>query len=128
MPHYKLNGILNHEVGHGFDTIGAYSNSSGFNAAYTSDVASMNKLVKRNLKYYLQTGSVGRQEAFAELFADLMGGGSGADVSINVSRFFPRSTKYINGILGKKVAPVVAKAKVTVPKVVAPKAIRKQFL
>jgi len=52
----------------------------------------------RNLEYYLQPGSAGREEAFAELFGVILGGGS----ELSTAKFmkgFPETIRTIKTFL-----------------------------
>jgi len=108
----RIREILNHETGHGYDAtgIGLQSNHRDFKAVYLRDVKSLtDKTIKtERLNYFLPKGDVagkglfgdpteaGRVETFAQIFADAAGvGGSGHDIR----KFFPGSTKYVEGLL-----------------------------
>ena len=77
----RVSGVLRHEFGHAFDIAtgglhGARSAAPEFIVKYRQDVASLTASQRSELSYYLQEQRAGRQEAFAEAFAILLGGGS----------------------------------------------------
>jgi hypothetical protein len=79
----RVGGVLRHELGHAFDmasgSAGQFlSDHPEFLAAYNADLAGMNAEQRAELEYYLQPSEAGRQEAFAEAFGILFGGGSDA--------------------------------------------------
>jgi len=99
-----LKYTINHETGHGFNhsVKVSYSDSEFFKAAYKKDIAKLtpNDITKNDLKYFLQEGSAGRDETFADLFSELMGQGQQAlTVGNKLKQFFPESTKYIEDLL-----------------------------
>ncbi len=113
-----LKQVLNHETGHAFDATRSggrfysYSNTDKFKAAWKKDIIGLGGETgarKKGFRYYIQSGSAGMEETFAEVFADVVGA-AGQPMRIN----FPNCAKYIDDLLGKKVVPVAAKAKVTV--------------
>ena len=72
----RRQGVLRHEAGHGFDRVlGHASLHPDFVAAYNKDVAAIDPR-EGGLVYYLQAGSAGREEVFAEVFAQVHGGGA----------------------------------------------------
>jgi len=90
-------GVLNHETGHGFDkSISAvYSDTSEFVLAYSKDVRALTQkgMREKGLQYYRR-----RSEAFAEVFADIMGQGASPSKTA-ISKFFPNCKKYIEDLL-----------------------------
>ncbi len=100
VPSSRVESVFRHEVGHAFDratgAAGLYQSAgAGFMFAYHRDVTRMPEKNRTALNYYLQRGAAGRQEAFAEAFAILLGGGSDA---ANRSRFesgFPTVMRYV---------------------------------
>ncbi len=85
-------GVFRHEIGHGVDeALGNHSFTPAFRAAYAADVAALAD--KAGLEYYLQPGHAGPQEAWAETFADLYGGGCVA--SNELARRFPKCAELI---------------------------------
>ncbi len=94
-------GGMNHEIGHGFNrTFGAapVSNSTRFKSAYLKDTKNLTdvSISENNLQFFLQKGWRGRDETFAEVFADIMGTGS---VRADIDKFFPNVTKHIEDLL-----------------------------
>jgi hypothetical protein len=88
-------GVVLHESGHAYDhALGRVSSTSpAFIDAYKDDVKYMPKTAKPGLRYFLQKGSAGRSEAFAETFAWTVGEkGSGRT---DLRLFFPRVAKLI---------------------------------
>lgn len=102
MSNESIKGVLNHETGHGFNrTIsGGYSSTTEFKTAYTNDlrtIGTVESMQKKGIEYFYQGGSqAGRDETFAEVFADLMGTGSSDK---NVSQYFPNCKVYIEDLL-----------------------------
>jgi hypothetical protein len=91
----RVEEVVRHEIGHAFDAaLGARdsyrSSSSEFLLAYRRDAADMNAEDRERLAYYLQNQQAGRQETFAEAFAELHGGGSSPDRADAFRRAFPR--------------------------------------
>jgi hypothetical protein len=81
VPSARVAGVLRHELGHAFDMVNGGRNrfrseSKDFRAAYLADVRKMTAESNQELAYYLQDSDAGRQEAFAEAFGILLGGGS----------------------------------------------------
>jgi hypothetical protein len=77
----RVAGVLRHELGHAFDMISGdgqqfRSATAVFLAAYHADLARMSAEQRQELAYYLQQQEAGRQEAFAEAFGIVFGGGS----------------------------------------------------
>ncbi|MDE2105960.1 MAG: hypothetical protein KGL39_52545 [Patescibacteria group bacterium] len=70
----RLKGVLYHEAGHGLDAaIGGSSTAPRFAKAYAADVAAMSTDTKEAMSYFLQPGSAGPNETFAEVFANVLG-------------------------------------------------------
>jgi len=101
--------LLRHEYGHAWDLISRLSNTQQFISAYESDAAVLRGWLSRTdvmppdaieqLGYMLQSGQAGRQEAFAEIFAYLHGGGTASH--IDALQSFPEATKVVNAMLEK---------------------------
>jgi hypothetical protein len=92
----RIPGVLSHETGHGFDySLGSPSiNSKRFKDAYDEDVKNIAPDKRENIEYYLQGGSpAGRQEAFAETFANHLG--QHTSWVANITPFFPRTAVLI---------------------------------
>lgn len=90
----RVEEVVRHEIGHAFDAaIGAddgyRSSSSSFLLAYRRDAASMEGEDRETLAYYLQNLQAGRQETFAEAFAEIHGGGSSPERAEAFRRAFP---------------------------------------
>jgi len=100
VPEKRVIGVLNHETGHAFNTVGMYSETNEFKLAYKKDVSNLTQLdiAENNLRYFLQSGSVGRDETFAESFAVLSGQGSNV-WGDDITKFFPNSAKYVKDLL-----------------------------
>ncbi len=97
-------GVLRHELGHAFDMTsgGRYrfrSSVPQFVARYRRDVAALDAGQQRELAYYLQSRSAGRQEAFAEAFAIVLGGGSDVTRRPEFERGFPEVMDYLREAL-----------------------------
>lgn len=81
VPNRRVAGVLRHELGHTFDRVlggrsGFCSSTTGFVRAYQRDLSELSGSQRKLLGYYVQRRSAGRQEAFAEAFAVVLGGGS----------------------------------------------------
>jgi hypothetical protein len=81
-------GVFRHEIGHLLDRLfGGLSAQERFRAAYERDLERL--LSQEDLfdecSYYVQDGIVGRKEAFAELFAILMGGGAARNAPVKMA-------------------------------------------
>lgn len=106
----RIKGGINHETGHALDFArGRISNSTTFKAAYKKDLLSINKneFVKRRIKYYLQSGEAGRQETFAELFAQHLGEGASKS---DLIQLFPNCSKHVDDILKGRVVTKIKAA------------------
>lgn len=69
-------GIVRHEFGHAMDQyLGNYSHSKQFMDAYNKDAQALPASERETVNYFLQSGSAGAEETFAELFACLNGQG-----------------------------------------------------
>lgn len=90
-------GVIRHEIGHGIDKSGPrrLSHARRFRAAYAADVADL--ATTAGLEYYLQVGDAGLQELFAELFAQLSGGGA---ARIDLPAHFPRCAAILRRLIG----------------------------
>jgi hypothetical protein len=95
----RASGVLRHEVGHVYDRVlGDMSkNDPAFIAAYQSDL----KIVQARpdaplFSYFTQSGEAGRSETFAELFAELLGGGAG---NARVAQAFPATAAILKKVL-----------------------------
>jgi len=70
----RAGGVSRHETGHALDEcLGNFSGSKEFKVAYNADVAHQAGTMD---PYYLQPNGAGESETFAEVFAQLHGGGS----------------------------------------------------
>ncbi len=96
--------ILRHEMGHAVDKVFGklftpLSETRAFKLAYNKDkeyIESLQLSKQKQLSYYLQDGNSGKEEAFAETFANLLGGG--ADVISNdcFSKYFSNVREFVN--------------------------------
>lgn len=119
VPVARSKGILNHEVGHAFSRTTPkgtlpHHNMPKFIEAYNKDMTVLrtrSASVQLDFRYYMQSGSTGRSETFAEAFARIMGKQAGGG---NMAKYFPNSTKYIDDLL--KVKPPVPKPPGLLPK------------
>lgn len=97
--------LLRHEYGHAWDLISRQSETQEFIAAYGKDAVVLRSWLSKpipkdalkQLGYLLQSGSAGRQEAFAEIFAYLLGGGTSVD--IDALQAFPEAAKVVSTML-----------------------------
>ncbi len=94
VPGRRPGGVLRHEIGHAVDQAmsapGFCSSSGAFRRAYQADVRKLSNSDAAALRYYLQRSAAGRQEAFAEAFGILLGGGSDTPHRAAFERGFPR--------------------------------------
>jgi hypothetical protein len=102
----RVPGVFRHEFGHAFDiSLGgrdrARSATPEFVASYRADVEMLNQVQRKQMAYYLQNQRAGRQEAFAEAFAILLGGGSDTTKREGFSISFPRVLRYV----GQEIRP-----------------------
>jgi len=102
-PKERVLGATNHEVGHAFSETAKgkfYYATDDFKAAYGKDVKKIRKLSSQSyysdFNYYMQKGSRGRQETFAECFANLMGRRAGR---VDMTKHFPNVLKYVETLL-----------------------------
>lgn len=100
----RVGGVLRHEIGHAFDMAagggsGQVSSSSDFMRVYQRDVSRITARNKSGFSYYLQSGAVGRQEAFAEAFAMALGGGSSEIEASQFESSFPNVMAYTRQVI-----------------------------
>jgi hypothetical protein len=97
-----------HEVGHKVDMVMGYpsaedakgDNGPTFKKAYDADVAAMPQSIKDRLHYFLQDGTRGRSEAFAQCFSYIEGG---SDINQQLfSIYFPNSLNFVKNELKEK--------------------------
>ena len=96
----RVPGVLRHEFGHAFDIVlggpyGARSATPEFVSSYRQDVEMLTALQRGQMEYYLQDQRAGRQEAFAEAFAILLGGGSDPTRHERFPESFPRVMRHV---------------------------------
>jgi hypothetical protein len=96
----RVGGVFRHELGHAFDMIcsGAYryrSASPAFQRVYREDVARLTAEQRDQVVYYLQGRYAGRQEAFAEAFGVLLGGGSDVTKRTQFEQAFPSVLEFV---------------------------------
>lgn len=88
----QRHGVLRHEAGHGFDAAIKGASDRGFIAAYHEDAAAMDDAARPGIAYFLQPGPAGPEELFAELFAQVHGGGGS---SVDLEPLFPRAAALV---------------------------------
>jgi len=89
--------IFKHETGHAADVVlKNFSSTEEFAVGYRKDVAKLTKNQKQKHHYLLQKGYAGKEEAFAEIFSDLIGGKGWA----KASEAFPNTTKIVKKKIG----------------------------
>lgn len=96
----RIEGVMRHEIGHAFDQacgtgVVLRSSSPAFLSDYLGDARRIPARDREQLGYYLQRGAAGRQEAFAEAFALLLGGGSDEPHGELFARSFPRVLEHV---------------------------------
>lgn len=102
----RVEGVMRHEIGHAVDVAfggqrGYASSRPEFVTAYARDVANLRADDHRALAYYLQDHTAGRQEAFAEAFAMLLGGGSDPTQAERFERAFPNVLSLVRRFIEK---------------------------
>jgi hypothetical protein len=110
-PTRRAQGVARHEYGHGVDraagaqlllggsghTDHSYAiNSQEFRADHAADVAALDPMRADEVAYLTQPGDAGPEEAFAEVFAQLHGGGAGV---YDATQHFPRVTAHVKRVL-----------------------------
>jgi hypothetical protein len=100
VPADRIEGVFRHELGHAYDRAAGgqlrfQSAHPKFVAAYERDLRSIALGDRGLLEYYLQGDAAGRQEAYAEAFAILLGGGSDPIKRDAFLRAFPRVTTHL---------------------------------
>ena len=103
----RVPGVLRHEFGHAFDITfagphSAHSTTPAFVSNYRQDVELLTAGQRRQMAYYLQGQRAGRQEAFAEAFAILLGGGSDTTKRERFSKSFPGVLNYVRRAIQPK--------------------------
>lgn len=77
----RTEDVTRHEVGHATDyAMGKFSNSAAFTQAYEADTHVMPAALTGTLKYFLQSGDGGKEEACAEGIAAREGGSTSGKV------------------------------------------------
>ncbi len=77
----RTEDVTRHEVGHATDyAMGKFSNTSAFTQAYEADTQVMPAALTGTLKYFLQSGDGGKEEACAEGIAAREGGSTSGKV------------------------------------------------
>lgn len=101
VPTHRAEGVYNHETGHAFDFHNDWlSSRDRFLKEYKRD---RDKIVfddehAQDLAYYLQREDAGPKEAFAEVFAQIIGPGSQGE---RVLQHFPRVEAYMRDLLSR---------------------------
>lgn len=106
----RVAGVLGHEVGHAFDLAfdpaTRASSTIRVRRAYQIDVKTIEAGLAQRLNYYLQDADIGRQEAFAEAFALVVGGGSDVDLKREFRHAFPTVIKAVRSIVADYKKPI----------------------
>ncbi len=95
--------LVRHEYGHALDRICQFSQNENFIQAYFKDVHNIQsdlgkwRSVMDELEYCLQAAEAGRAETFAEIFAELQGGGTAT--ALRLIDAFPKTTALIESWL-----------------------------
>jgi tetratricopeptide (TPR) repeat protein len=89
---YRVAAVVRHELGHALDEyLGSYSKTDSYSRRYLEDKSKLSEEQKKHYAYYLQAGTEGQGEAFAELFNNLCGGDSGGKQKKELFRYFPKT-------------------------------------
>jgi hypothetical protein len=91
----RVEGLTRHETGHAVDHIRAFSDTQAFIDAYQKEAALIPKPGSDTLKYFLQKDEAGREEAFAEIFAIIHGGGTTLTYTTLLNKYFPETIKVV---------------------------------
>jgi hypothetical protein len=93
----RAGGVLRHEFGHGVDhVLGHLSHRAAFAMAYQADADAIRGTGKVDqFAYLLQPGFAGREEAFAEVFAVLHGGGAGYWMTEETRQHWPNVARFL---------------------------------
>jgi hypothetical protein len=95
--------LVRHEYGHALDIIYQFSQKEDFIQAYFDDVSAIQSnadkwhSVMDELEYCLQAAETGRAETFAEIFAELQGGGTAT--ALRLIEAFPKTAALIESWL-----------------------------
>ena len=83
-------GVFGHETGHAVDTsLGNISGSDAFAKAYIKGKERIKAFYLENeYSYFMQAGGIGERETFAELFAELNGGGGASLHTTPLKEYF----------------------------------------
>ncbi len=106
---FRIPYIVRHEGGHGYDeAVGImragkrYSSSPAFKRAYKIDLANIKsprfKGDFEDVSYFVQPGSAGREETFAEVFNEIMSGSYDFGLG-KTSKHFPNVLEHMKGLL-----------------------------
>ncbi len=91
----NIEGLTRHETGHAVDHLKSFSDSKEFKDAYDREAANIPKPDSETLKYFLQKGEAGREEAFAEMFAINNGGATNTTRETLINKYFPDTLKVV---------------------------------
>ncbi len=103
----RAEGVLRHEYGHAVNSVwgkraALFSDGNDFKAAYERDLRNIKPADKAALAYYLQSGSAGRDETFADIFALLTGGPANSSDAARLRAAFPEVAKVVQKRIDKK--------------------------
>jgi hypothetical protein len=108
VPAVRVERVVRHEVGHAFDALlgggryDYYSSSPEFIRLYDADWRRLDAAGRERLAYYVQAGTgAGRQETFAESFAEHLGGGSSPERAEQFLAAFPSVHAHVGQILAR---------------------------
>jgi hypothetical protein len=83
-----------HETGHAFDDAMGSTDKTECKDAYNADTAKLTAYGRERLTYFLQKGSAGRRECFAEVFACEIGEATDKFIG-DIRQYFPNMTKFV---------------------------------
>lgn len=98
--------LLRHEFGHALDVSLGISKRKDFILSYRCEAEQLKPWLDKlpldsderdQLSYLLQRGNAGREETFAELFAELYGGGTSD--TINAALAFPKTKDHVKALI-----------------------------
>lgn len=109
----RTTDVTRHEVGHAVDAaLNYYSAHPDFGKVYQSDKAAVPTIDQKTLEYFLQPGTIGAEETFAEGIADLEGGATGG---ATFSRNFKATIDHIKQRLKASQPAIITPPAVTAP-------------
>lgn len=95
-PNQRVGATVNHEVGHAYYHAKDIAKDAELIKRYMTDRRVLSPNMKKQFSYFLQSGEIGRNEAFAECFA-IMAGESTTPLD-DMRKAFPRVLEFVRRI------------------------------